>query len=210
MSDQIVRLLYALRVKALDDQRQIAQRRTRPAVPTQQPYDFYSARVCRFDGRHHVRGIARCGDGQAHVAARTQRFDLPREDPFKAGIVGDAGQHAAVRRKRDGRKRSPVFETEAINELAGDVLCVGRRPAITEEQQLFARAKTIGDHQARAQDLSRVLCEVTPLYVQAIGDNRLDTFEHRAQSISRNSFRAFAAGGRVPKGGRPFRSHRRR
>src|SRR5687767_10356218 len=138
VADEVVRLLYALRVFALDDEGEVAQTPHAAPVAAEQADDRHAALARRGRRRLDVGRVARGRDGQQHVAARAERLDLPGEDALEARVVGDAGQHAAVGRQRERGQGAPALQEELVHELARDVLSVGRGAAVAAHQELAA------------------------------------------------------------------------
>jgi hypothetical protein len=171
VAEQIVRLLYALGVAAGHDERQVAERRNAPAVAPQQPDDPQALFARLLTGNHNILRRARSCDRHERIAAPAKRFDLPREYIRKPCVVRNRSQHAAVGRKRKGGERAPPLPRKLIDELARDVLRIGRRAAIAAEQESPVRAETGGDHFSRADYFGRMFGKVAPLYFKAGGDD---------------------------------------
>jgi hypothetical protein len=101
------------------------QRRQRAAILAGQRQHPQAACLRRAHGFEHVARIARGGECHQHVAGPTQRFDLAREHALVGVIVGDRGQHTAVR--REGNPGQPdALALEAVDQFRGQMLGVAR------------------------------------------------------------------------------------
>ena len=77
------------------------------------------------DSPQDVRAPAGGRDRDQHVSRPAETAHLPLEDALVAPVVSKSGQHRAVGRQRDSRKRRALV-VEPAAQLAPDVLRIGR------------------------------------------------------------------------------------
>ena len=94
-----------------------------------------------------MRGAAR-RDPDCDIASPTECLDLAREDLVEAGVVADGGEDGCVGRQRH-RRECRAVPLEATHELGGDVLRVRGAAAVSEQEDLAARAETPADLDGR-------------------------------------------------------------
>ena len=80
------------------------------------------------------------------------------------------GKHATIGGQRDSRQAATLLQ-KAVNQLAGDVLRVGGRAAVAENQKLAFGFEGGSNYFRRAKNIRPVLAEKAPLHLKAVGDD---------------------------------------
>jgi hypothetical protein len=93
----------------------------------------------------HVRRVAAGGDGEQDVAGLAEREHLLGEDLLVVVVVGDRREGGRVGGQRH-RRQPGALALEAVEQLGGEVLRVGRGAAVAARQDLAARHEPL-DHQ---------------------------------------------------------------
>ena len=117
--------------------------------------------------------VAAGRNGEQRVAALAEGAQRLGEHLLVGVIVGDRGERRSVGAQRDGGERR-TLAFEAVDQLGGEMLRVGRRAAVAARQHLAAAAQRIDEqldaaHQRRGQRLCR-----GELELRALGEVRRD------------------------------------
>src|SRR5262245_544010 len=171
MARRDVDFLNARRLVARNDERQINKRRHFAAARPEQAdcLDLHRARL--FDGLDHVRRNAAGRDGEGYVALATEGLNLAGEDEVERAVIADRREQRRVGGQGQGRERlafAPHFESQ----FGGDVLRVGGRAPVAEDQQLTARAHRLDDHSRGPGHVPARLLEEAALRVEALRGHR--------------------------------------
>src|SRR5215831_8363146 len=101
---------------------------------------------CNRDGANLARGferekdiaaVSRGGDGDHDIPLAREGLDLALEDVFVPVVVAGSGEDRGIGRERNGGNAGAVM-TETDDELAIEVLCVGRAAAVAAPEYLAA------------------------------------------------------------------------
>src|SRR5713101_2638909 len=173
----------------------------------QQQIDFIGERTACFAGQRHAEGAAArsgldaahdvwtrtaSGDGHEDVPAFYERFNLPRKDLVEAKIVSSSGQDGSVCRQRQGWK-SRAVGMEAHHEFSGQMLRVGRAPAVAEKDEFASRSECFGGTQSESLNANEQLIGETLLYAATFAELRADLFHMRAHDdLHEDDFTAVA------------------
>jgi hypothetical protein len=149
-----VRLLHGCGV-ARDAHRVVAQPGERVgAGPGERPH-LRVATPGRLRRGEQVVAAAAGGQQDQHVTGAGVGADLAGEDVPEAVVVADRGHGGRVGVQRDRGQRT-AFALEAAHELGGEVLRLGRAPAVARDEQLVAAGEPVG--QRAAPPGERVAC----------------------------------------------------
>jgi len=105
-----------------------------PPAPVSARDDEHALLARGRGGEDDVLGIAAGRERQQHAARLAMGLDLAGEDGVVAVIVAPGGEHRRIGGQRHGAQGAALLQIPP-DQLAGDVLRIGRRAAIAADQQ---------------------------------------------------------------------------
>lgn len=149
---QLVELLYLVGDLSRGFETHVTEGGELAAAGTGETEQLAATRLRRLSRFQDAGAVAAGANGPEHVAGAKMGLDLPGKDMVITEVVGDGRQVAGVRRKGQAVERLSVALI-ATRQFAGDVLGVGRRPAVTTDENGPAGAETLGDERGAFGDL---------------------------------------------------------
>lgn len=100
----------------------------------------------------HVARAAAGADPDEHIPGPAQPLHLAGKHFFKRAVVRNGGQHRAVRRESDGRKRSAgIVPAQIVDHLPRKMLAIRRTAPVPAQKNLSPATETVRQQGPRLQ-----------------------------------------------------------
>ena len=178
MSDQPVRLLYALRFFRRNREQEVDASGQTTAALARKPRGVTAGPASRIHGAQNVSGFPTGAYGNEDVSFGGQGLHLASERLFETEVIRDSGENRGIGSQRDCRQWLSL-KLKSSDKFCGKVLRIGRAPSIARQEHLLAAP--IGDDSPFGQspDIFQQFHGKAPFYGAAFLDLLAKKFERR-------------------------------
>lgn len=178
MSDQAVRLLYALRFFGRNGEQEVDSRSQLAPFLARKPRCVTPSPAGRINRAENVSGLPARAYGNEDVSIGGQGLHLARKRLFEPEVIRDSGQNRGVGGQGNGRE-SLSLKFKSPHKFRGKVLCIGRAAAIPHQEYLLPAAIGGDGSFGQTPDIFQQFRGKAPFHGTAFLDFLAEEFERR-------------------------------